>query len=84
MIFIRRHSPCENERGRVRSVNAIAVEHRGDIDRKCVVLVDHVVDLNAEFARNLEQAAFELLVDWGSGGSFGRRKWLLGVFDAPA
>lgn len=84
MKFVRRRLPCEKERNRVRRVDAIAIKHRGDIDRKQVVLVDRVVDLNAELARNLEQAALELLVDLGFGVGFRRRKRLLGVFDAPA
>lgn len=83
-VFIRRHSPGENECGRVRNIEAIAVEYRGDIDRKQVVLVDHVVDLGTELARDLEQATFELLIDLHLGSSSGHGKWLLGVLDTPA
>ena len=50
----RRHSPCESERRRVRSIKAIAVEYRRDINRKQVVLVDHVVDLGAKLTRDFE------------------------------
>ena len=84
MNFIRRHSPCEDERSRVRSVDAITVEYCCDIDRKQAVLVNHVVDFGAELARNLEQVTFELLVSFHFGDGFGRRKWLLGVLDTSA
>jgi hypothetical protein len=84
MILIHRHSPSENERSRVRSVKAVAVEHRGDVDRRQGVPVDHVVDLGAELARNFEQAAFELLVDLRFGTGLRRRKRLLGVLNGPA
>lgn len=84
MEFIRRHSPCEHERSRGRSIDAIAVEHRGDIDRKQGVLVHKVVDLGAKLTRNLEEAAFELLVDFRFGAGLDCRKWLFGVLDTPA
>lgn len=84
MKFIRRHSPCENERSRVRSVDSIAIKHRGDINREQVVSVDHVIDLGAKLARNPEQVAFELLIDLRTDTGFGRRKWLFGVLDTPA
>lgn len=84
MKFIRRHSPCENERSRVRSVDGIAIKLRGDINRKQIVSVDHVIDLGAKLARNLEQVALELLVDLRTDTGCCRREWLFGVLDTPA
>ena len=81
--FSRRHSPREDERSRVRIVDTITVKHRGDIDRKRVALVDHVVNSGAKLARDHEQAAFELLIDFHFGIGFWRRKWLFSVFDPP-
>lgn len=84
MVLIRRHSPSKNECSRVRSVNFIAVEHRGDVDGEQVVLIDHVVDLATKLTRDLEQVTFELLVDLRFDTSLRRRERLLGVSDAPA
>jgi hypothetical protein len=79
-----RHSPCEHERRRVRDVSAIAVEHRGDVDREEGIMVDHVVELVAQFSRDFEQRAFKLLVDLHLSLGLGFWERLFNVFDALA
>ena len=79
-----RHSPCENERGRVRAIGTVAVEHGCDVNREDSVLVDHLVELVAELSWDLEKNAFELLIDLQLGLDFGLWKRLFNVFDPLA